>query len=119
MATQYYEYDDDAGTEYGVALTDAQQAMYTALGLTLPTGYATLAALQAAIPTAQNYPTGLASRRINITSPYFGQAQQVILNAADMATVEPTGTTPFPKAPFTYTDSPAVSGAIGEQRLSN
>jgi len=119
MAVQWYLYTDDADTGYGISLTDAQQAIYAALGRTLPTAYATLALLQAAIPAALPYPAGLQSRYVNITSPFFGNAQMVVLSQADLVAVYPTGTAPLPEAPFAFTDAPFVAGASGESRLSN
>jgi hypothetical protein len=119
MATNWYAYSDAAGTKYGIALNDVQQAMYVALGLTLPTAYATLAALQSAIPAAVPYPAGLQSRFVNITSPFFGTAELVILTVADFALIYPTGPTPLPKPAFAYTDAPQITGAADEQRLSN
>jgi len=119
VATQWYAYADAAGTKYGIALNDVQQGMYVALGLTLPTAYATLSALQSAIPAAVPYPAGLQSRYVNITSPFFGSAELVILTVADFATVYPTGATPLPEPAFVYTDAPQITGAADEQRLSN
>jgi hypothetical protein len=119
MSTQWYDYQDDGGTHYGVQLTDAQQAIYTAAIGTLSTGYATFAALQTAIPSAISLPAGLSLRKINITSPFFGTAQLMVLTPAQYDAVYPTGNAPFPLASFAYTDSPAITGATGETRLSN
>lgn len=119
MATQYYMYTDDAGTEYGVPLTDAQQALYTAIVGTLPASYASLAAFQVANPSAVAYPAGLAARYFNVTSAFFGTAQIVVLSTAQFDALFPTGTTPFPTTPVSFTDPVAISGASGEQRMSN
>jgi hypothetical protein len=119
MATQWYEYDDGAGTKYGVALSDAQQVIYAALVGALPTGYATLAALQAAVPGVLAFPPGLAARYVNITSTFFGTAQMVVLTDASMNAIEPTGSTPFPLASVVVSDTMSITGAVGESRLSN
>lgn len=119
MATQWYEYDDDAGTAYGTTLSDAQQAMYATVFGSIPTGYATFAALQAAVPAMFVMPPGLATRYLAITSPFFGTAQLVVLDSATFDAHYPTGLTPFPETPYAYTDSPAITGATGEARNSN
>jgi hypothetical protein len=119
MATQWYEYDDDAGTKYGISLTDAQQALYAAVIGVLPTAYASLAALQVAIPAALAFPNGLASRYFNVTSDFFGSAQLVTLNTAQFDAKYPTGVTPFPATPISVTENVAITGAVGESRLNN
>lgn len=119
MATQWYEYDDDAGTKYGTSLTDAQQAIYVNAIGALSTGYATLAALQTAVAGALALPSGLALRYVNVTDPFFGTAPLPVLTSAQFASVEPTGVAPYPLAPFSNTSSPSISGAVGESRLSN
>lgn len=119
MATQYYAYQDDGGTTYPVALSDAQQAMYTAMIGALPTAYATAAALLAAISGSMAFPSGLASRYINLTSAFFGTAPLVVLTATAFNAKFPTGATPFPETGTIVTESVAIAGAVGEQRLSN
>lgn len=119
MATLYYEYDDDAGTKYGVTLNDAQQAIYPSAVGTLSTGYSSLAALQAAVSGTIPLPPGLNLRIINITDPFFGTAQLMVLTPAQFAAIEPTGATPFPLPPFSNTSSPSITGASGEIRMSN
>ena len=119
VSTNWYEYDDDAGTAYGVQLTDGQQAVYTALGATLPTAYGSFADLQTAVPAVQVIPLGLTIRTINVTSSVFGTAQIPLLTQAAFDLLFPTGQQPFPITPFSVTESVSVTGASGEQRLSN
>jgi len=119
MATQYYPYVDAAGTIYPVALTDAQQAMYSAVVGTLPTGYASASALLAAISGSQNYPAGLSGRYVSIQDNFFGTAPLVVLTETQFSAIEPTGQTPYPTATSTYSGSGSITGASGEQRLSN
>ena len=119
MPVLYYEYDDDAGTKYGVALTEGQQALYPVAIGTLSTGYASFALLQAAIPAALVQPFGLTLRTANVTSSVFGSCQIPILTRDQAAAIEPTGSTPFPETPVSFTDSVSITGYSGEQRLSN
>jgi hypothetical protein len=119
VATQYYIYTDDAGTAYGVSLTDAQQSLYPTVVGALPTAYSTLAALQAANPSAQVFPTGLVSRYINVTTAIFGTVQLVVLSKAAFALIEPTGSSPFPTTPVSFTLTVSITGASGETRLTN
>jgi hypothetical protein len=119
MATQWYEYDDDAGTKYGYQLDDAQVLMYFSLFGAVPTGYADLASLQAAVPGLLPLPTGLLVRYFTVQSPFFGSAQIVALTQADFVAKEPTGSAPYPMPNFTFADSVAITAATGEQRNGN
>jgi hypothetical protein len=119
MATKFYPYADDAGTKYGLELTDAQQQMYPDAVGTLVTGYESLALLQAADPTVQPLPTGLNVRYIEITDPFFGAADLMVLTAAEYSAIEPTGQAPYPRQPFAHSATPSITGASGEKRLSN
>ena len=119
MATLYFEYDDDAGTKYGLPLSESQQSVYAAIVGTLPTGYASLSALQGAVSGALAFPAGLTPRSITITHDFFGSAALPVLNLTDWERVEPTGPTPFPETPVTFSTQAAISASVGEQRLSN
>jgi hypothetical protein len=119
MATQYFAYIDDAGTTYPLPLTDAQQAVYPVFVGVLPTAYATAAALLAAISGSIALPAGLAPRSVTLTQAFFGSALLPVLTAAQFNAIEPTGATPLPKAPISWTDAAYINGASGETRLSN
>lgn len=119
MATQFFEYQDSAGTSYGVPMTDAQQNVYGYMVGTLPTGYSTLSALQTAVPGALALPSGLNLRRITVTSDFFGSAQLPVLTSAEFAAIEPTGAAPFPLAAVSVTEDVSITGASGEVRNSN
>ena len=119
MSTAYFAYEDDADTKYGCPMSDAQQAIYPDAVGTLPTGYATLELFLAGVPNSQQLPAGLALRKVQITDPFFGPADLMVLTQAQYDAIYPTGQTPFPLAPFNHAATPQITGATGEARNSN
>src|ERR1039458_2577612 len=119
MATQWFEYDDTAGTKFGIQLTDDQQSMYTAMVGALPTGYATLSALQVAVSGLLSAPLGLNVRLLQVTQGVFGTTSIPVLTEAAYAAVVPTGASPFPTAPISVSLSVSITGYTNESRFGN
>ena len=136
MANKVIAYTDGAGTKYGVTEEESLQDLWidfaAAAGDTLAapynTSYADLAALQAysGWSGAIAAPNGLQTRKANIQineasggNP-LTTVQVVVGSAANFATVEPTGATPFPTTSYVLTGTKgSIAGVTGEQRSGN